>query len=361
MRKRSAEDNGVQLCLVLEIRPKKGYFTGSDKRRSASPIGKRTENTNPMTDNPRVFISYSHDSAVHQRRVLDLANRLRREGVDAIIDQYEQSPPGGWTLWCEAEIRKADFVLMVCTETYFRRVNNEEEPGRGHGVLWEALLIRQHLYDAGSISRKFFPVLFGDASPDHVPIAVKGNTIFKLETADGYEDLYRLLTDQPRVQKPDLGKLRPMPPIEPQWVSTPSEPELLYPLLPPRVDSERWKNCILWVDNNHLNRIFERRDFEALGVTFSLAQSTTEALDLLSNKRFSAIISNVNRPGEPRAGYALLNTLRNRGDHTPFFFYAGRGDRLEYRQEALDNHAQGSTGDYRRLFRMVMPVLSAIR
>jgi hypothetical protein len=96
---------------------------------------------------PRVFISYSHDSPEHQHRVLVLADRLRVEGVDASIDQYVQSPQEGWADWCETEIRKSDFVLMVCTETYLRRVNHEEEPGKGYGVLWEARLIRQHLYD----------------------------------------------------------------------------------------------------------------------------------------------------------------------------------------------------------------------
>jgi SEFIR domain len=48
-----------------------------------------------MTDTalPRVFISYSHDSPDHQNRVLELVNRLRSDGIDAIIDQYVQSPP----------------------------------------------------------------------------------------------------------------------------------------------------------------------------------------------------------------------------------------------------------------------------
>src|SRR5438045_7614107 len=108
---------------------------------------------------PRVFISYSHDSQEHGDRVLELADRLRADGIDAIIDQYIQFPPEGWPAWCEAEIRKAGFVPMICTETYLRRVNGEEEPGKGHGVLWEARLIRQHLYDAGSVSSKFVPVL----------------------------------------------------------------------------------------------------------------------------------------------------------------------------------------------------------
>ena len=36
---------------------------------------------------PRVFLSYSHDSDTHRKRVLDLCQQLRDHGVDADIDQ----------------------------------------------------------------------------------------------------------------------------------------------------------------------------------------------------------------------------------------------------------------------------------
>jgi TIR domain/Caspase domain len=160
---------------------------------------------------PRVFISYSHDDPAHEDGVLDLADRLRNQGIDASIDQYEPSPPQGWPAWCEAEIRRAAFVLMVCTETYLRRVDGEEEPRKGHGVLWEARLIKQHLYDAGSVSSKFVPVLFADGSPEHIPRPVRGGTIYRVGTPEGYEALYRLLTNQPRVRKPEMGTLRRLP------------------------------------------------------------------------------------------------------------------------------------------------------
>jgi TIR domain len=132
-----------------------------------------------MTDAaPRVFISYSHDSPEHDDRVLHLADRLRADGIDAIIDQYVQSPPEGWPAWCVAEIRKANFVPMVCTETYLRRVNGEEDPD---GVLWEARLIRQDLYDSGSVSGKFVPVLLADGSDAHVPLPVRGRSVYRIE------------------------------------------------------------------------------------------------------------------------------------------------------------------------------------
>jgi hypothetical protein len=97
---------------------------------------------------PSVFISYSHDSPEHIDRVLALADRLRADGLDCILDQYETAPPKGWPRWMERCIRDADFVLVVCTETYYRRVVGDEEPGKRRGVRWEGGLIYQDIYDA---------------------------------------------------------------------------------------------------------------------------------------------------------------------------------------------------------------------
>jgi hypothetical protein len=176
-----------------------------------------------MSEPPRVFISYSHESVAHLDRVLDFANRLRGDGIDARIDRYVQFPSGRWPAWCEAEIRNADFVLMVCTQTYLRRVNGDVEPSKGHGVLWEALIIKQSLYDSASFSRKFVPVLFADGSDDHVPVPVKGGSIYRVETAEGYEALLRLLTDQPLTPMPEIGPRVELPPLYP--VGPGSDPE----------------------------------------------------------------------------------------------------------------------------------------
>jgi hypothetical protein len=157
------------------------------------------------------LLSYSHDSTEHEDRVLALAHCLRTDGIDAMIDAYIPSPPEGWPAWCDAQIRQSDFVLMICTETYLRRVNGDEEPQVGRGVLWEGRLIKQHLYNAGSVSRKFVPVLLANGSEEHVPAPVAGATIYRVETAQGYEALLRLLTDQPLTPIPALGQRRELP------------------------------------------------------------------------------------------------------------------------------------------------------
>jgi hypothetical protein len=46
---------------------------------------------------PRVFISYSWDSDEHKDRVRALATHLRKNGIDARLDQWEEgTPPDGW-------------------------------------------------------------------------------------------------------------------------------------------------------------------------------------------------------------------------------------------------------------------------
>jgi hypothetical protein len=166
---------------------------------------------------PKVFVSYSHDTVEHQERVLGLADRLRADGVDAEIDQYNASPLEGWPLWCEQQIDAADVVLMICTETYHRRVSGDEERGKGLGVVWEARIIRQLLYDAGAVSDKFVPVLFSDCSSEYIPTPIKGGTRYVVDTEDGYEDFYRRLAGQPRLLRPALGTIRPLPTRRRQW------------------------------------------------------------------------------------------------------------------------------------------------
>src|SRR5437899_11370377 len=111
-----------------------------------------------------VFISYSHDSVEHAKAVLELSNRLRAEGINSVIDQYEDSPSEGLPLWMDREIRKARYVLLICTEPYYRRVTGEELPGTGRGIKWEGKLIYQHIYNSDSQNSKFIPVLL---RPNH--------------------------------------------------------------------------------------------------------------------------------------------------------------------------------------------------
>jgi len=151
-----------------------------------------------------VFISYTHDSPAHQREVLDLAGRLRSDGIDCTIDQYEESPQEGWPLWMARQIDTSDFVLVVCTPPYRRRVMGEEEPGIGRGAQWEGKLILQRLYEQGA-NRKFIPLVPSSGDRADIPLPLRDATFYQPQREDGYEKLLRRLTGQPAVPRPPLG------------------------------------------------------------------------------------------------------------------------------------------------------------
>jgi SEFIR domain len=165
-----------------------------------------------MPKSTKTFISYSHDSEQHSQRVLALANQLRAQGVEAEIDQYETRPPQGWPRWCEEQLRpeSSDFVLVICTETYLKRIEGRVSADEGRGVFWEGSVIYSYLYEEKNTER-FLPVVFDRQDETYVPRPLKGATRYLLTAFDlsdfGYNSLYRELTHQPAVERPPLGEV----------------------------------------------------------------------------------------------------------------------------------------------------------
>ncbi|UOQ43573.1 TIR domain-containing protein [Halobacillus salinarum] len=164
-----------------------------------------------MRKHPKVFISYSQDSKAHADKVLQFSNRLRMEGIDTILDQYEAFPKEGWTRWMDRNITDSDFCLLICTELYYKRVMGIEEEGRGLGVRWEGHLIYQHLYQSGTKSAKFIPVVFEEKDLEYIPAPIRSYSHYVLTSEEEYDQLYWLLRSQPQTVKPELGRLRPLP------------------------------------------------------------------------------------------------------------------------------------------------------
>jgi CheY-like chemotaxis protein len=113
-----------------------------------------------------------------------------------------------------------------------------------------------------------------------------------------------------------------------------------------------WRNHILWVDDRPENTTHERQAFETMGLRFTLALSTAEAFERLSQAKFAAIISDMGRREGPREGYVLLDRLRKEGDRTPLFFYAA-SNAPEHKRETREHGGQGCTNNAQELFEMV--------
>ena len=169
------------------------------------------------TDPPRVFISYAqvpgpdNEPGPQSQWVLELANKLRADGVDAVIDRYFDWLQDGWRRWMTEQIEQAKWVLVICTAEYLERFDGDAPADIGRGVRWESQHITQELYDHKFRNKRFVPVLPPGGDDRLVPVPLKDYKRFRLD--DEYEALYRLLTDQPATPAPVLGQIRRLPPL----------------------------------------------------------------------------------------------------------------------------------------------------
>jgi hypothetical protein len=162
---------------------------------------------------PKALVSYAwEEDGAHQYRVVKFTNALREYGIDATVDVFRQSPPEGWPAWMLKEIRQSQFVLMVITETYRRRFEGEEKPGKGKGVKWEASIVTREVYDAESNQDKFLPVLFGKEHIASMPTIFKGNTYWDVSDPERLKELVMHMTDQPLYVPAPLGRVPNLPP-----------------------------------------------------------------------------------------------------------------------------------------------------
>lgn len=162
-----------------------------------------------MPEHPKVFISYSHQNAEYENKILEFANKLRAEGIDANIDLYEESPAEGWPRWMENQISISDFVLVVNSKSYFEKCYSDSSKGKG--ISWEVNLVYQHIYDASTTNTKFIPVFFEKEEEQYILTPLKSFTFYNVGEKDGFDKLYWRLRGISKTQRPPLGKLRPLP------------------------------------------------------------------------------------------------------------------------------------------------------
>jgi hypothetical protein len=182
-----------------------------------------------VSESPKVFISYRHESTEHKARVLAFASRLVKEGLDVAIDLWVPNPPGGFARWAQQELTQAKFVLLICTDVYRSYVENVNYK-EGAGVIWEISLVRNFLFDAKGLDNRFIPVYYGESGFDSIPLILRTAPSYRIDTPEGYLDLYRLLTDQPLWDKPDMGNIVVLPRFNPttvqgQTATTPAQNE----------------------------------------------------------------------------------------------------------------------------------------
>jgi hypothetical protein len=163
----------------------------------------------------KAFISYAREGSDHQKWVEDLAERLRSDGIDVVLDVWEMHPGDQLPAFMERSVRDCEFVVIVCTPAYKLRSD-----GRAGGVGYESTVITGELL-AGASPRKFIPLLRSGIWKEAGPSPLLGSYYIDVLNDPANLAGYGMLRDTllRRLPKaPPLG--RPPPASSPAATST---------------------------------------------------------------------------------------------------------------------------------------------
>lgn len=155
-----------------------------------------------MMTSPKVFVSYSHDSAEHKQWVLKFATTLRERGIDAILDQWELKPGDDLPHFMETQLEKADYALMICTERYVAKAN----AGTG-GVGYEKMIMTSTMLQRID-SNRVIPII-RQVGTKYAPSFLKTKIYVDFSKDEdveyAFDELLRVLLNAPLFEKPAIG------------------------------------------------------------------------------------------------------------------------------------------------------------
>lgn len=264
-------------------------------------------------NNPTAFISYSHDSKELSDIALKFANKLRNNGIDANIDQYEECPIEGWPLWMENQISKSDFVLIFCTRGYHSKLKNIND-NNGKGVFWEVSVMYQLLYDS-KVNRNFIPIIFNEEDTEYIPLPLKKYTFYNINS--DFSKIKNRLLGIKNIEKPELNNIKP--------VQHKSRRTLFY--TKPIINIEKWNKAkwrgVAYIDYETpiLGLVFKEKEF---GFEIFRDMHINFSEDILPFKINLTFIF----PPFPKESYIFSDSNYNYGNG--YFVYIGPNPTFEF-------------------------------
>jgi len=163
------------------------------------------------TPTPRVYISYSHTSQEHKIHIRHLGERLRNDGVDVKLDQWDLKT-GQDKLDFMEQMVKDPMVskVLVCSDKAYA----EKADKRRSGVGTETQIISKKIYEKVD-QNKFIPIVFefdSSCTPPtaYLPVFLQNRIYIDFSTrvkmSDNYDILLREIFGRPLHPKPELGK-----------------------------------------------------------------------------------------------------------------------------------------------------------
>ncbi len=154
--------------------------------------------------NPKVYISYSYDSEKHIQWVRDLGERLRADGIDVLLDQWELLPGDDILQSQQQWIRECEAVVVVLTPGYTIRIGDKDT-----GVGFDLAYLEQ-LLEQSSAAPRIIPIIREEDPTFSFPDWLERLYRLDFRTNQQIETSYPLLLDAlfRRRKAPPLGKRR---------------------------------------------------------------------------------------------------------------------------------------------------------
>lgn len=178
------------------------FYKIREKMKKEYTMGKFT--SSDVDGEPTVFISYSHDNEAHMDWVLQLATRLRANGVNVILDRWNLSLGKDLASFMEKGLSNSHRVICICSEKYVEKANGGiGGSGYEKQILTSALIKNQN-------TNYVIPLIKNNPSEEKTPIFLYGRVYINFDQENlyekNYEELLRDILNEPILPIPPLGK-----------------------------------------------------------------------------------------------------------------------------------------------------------
>ncbi|MDU0457633.1 MAG: TIR domain-containing protein [Geobacteraceae bacterium] len=131
------------------------------------------------------FISYSHESAEHDAKVLALAKKLKKDSFIVKFDKFDLNGGDDFPHFMEKAVAESDKIILICTPTFAKKANNGT-----NGVGYEKMIITGELLRTFNVSdNKLIPLIFSGTRDTAIPKYVGSKSDIMQKSRNSYKQL----------------------------------------------------------------------------------------------------------------------------------------------------------------------------
>ena len=231
-------------------------------------------------ENPTVFISYSWDNPSHKEWVIALANELRRNGIDATLDEFiTQKGTVNLNRMMVENIMGNDYTLVILTDKYADK-SNEFDGGVGYET---SLLINNIVGN----TEKIIPIMRYNGNKNKaIPFYLRGMSYIDFSNDDNFiEKLEEVKHKILKIDRIEMEPLGAIPTLKPRKIVR----ETLYKN---RIDGDILIPDFREITDKDKNKFIKDSYSEIINYLTELAEQTKQKnhnfdydIDLVTNKK----------------------------------------------------------------------------